>query len=130
MKELFILFIVTISLLSCTTPTSSEIIQIEPEEEITEEPQIEINPLIGQWLKHDQVVQFYDTGDFRFYDYYTLEEQFYGFYIDDRTSVYLEDPVQNASMIYEYTIVAERGNIILRWKSEGMINTTDYILID
>lgn len=88
---------------------------------------VETNELLGQWIRNDEVITFYNNGDFTFHDYYTLEEYYYGFYIDYGDSVYLEVYEDGANMTYEYVIVIEGAETILRWKSSGMINTVDYL---
>lgn len=125
MKKIIILTIALFFIFGCEQPTELEMtIYSEPE------PGEEIQTLSGQWLRQDLVITFFDNGTFTFHDYYTLDELYYGFYIDYGDSVYLEVYEDGACQTYSYQIVDEQPDIILRWKSAGMVNTVDYVLID
>lgn len=113
---LFLLF----TLIGCDNPTATK-----PEGE-----PVEVCELIGQWIRNDEVITFLDNGNFAFHDYYTLDQYYYGFYIDYGDSVYLEVYADGVNMVYTYEIVQEYGDTILRWKSAGMVGTVDYLKIE
>lgn len=116
MKRILLLLVVIFA--SCSQPTQ-EIIYTQVEY---------VQHLKGEWLRLDQVVQFYSDGSFRFYDYYTLDDLYNGFYIDYGDTIYLED-YGGATQTYEYFVVYESGNYILRWKTLKSIYWVDYVFI-
>ena len=127
MKRIFltlITLIITALFLSCESPTITTAIIEDQPTEITEE-----QGLTGQWIRRDEVITFYDNGNFTFHDYYTLDIYYYGFYIDYGDSIYLEVYDDGMNQFYWYEIVKEYGDYILKWRSEGMSGTANYVLI-
>ena len=116
MKRLLIFLIILLSL-SC-----QPIIETITDYIYIENPDIDLETLnedlFGTWVKDSYAWDFYDNGEFIYYDYFTLEVHNYGFYIIDDDTIYLEDYINFESALYTFLVMENYplfGTITLRW---------------
>lgn len=117
MKKLFIFILIIFLFVSCNPiiETITDYIYIENEDI---DPETLNEDLFGTWIKGSFAWDFYDNGDFIYYDYFTGDVWNYGFYIIDADLIYLEDYFNFESAVYTFLIMEnypEYGTITLRW---------------
>ena len=129
MKRLLIFLIIVLSL-SCQPiiETITDYIYIENPDI---DPETLNEDLFGTWIKDSLAWDFYDNGEFIYYDYFTLEVRNYGFYIIDDDTIYLEDYINFESALYTFLVMEnypEYGTITLRWDIGDYEKVIDEVL--
>ena len=112
-----LLFFIILLFISCTPiiETITDYIYIENPDI---DPETLNEDLFGTWVKDSSAWDFYDNGEFIYYDYFTLEVHNYGFYIIDDDTIYLEDYFNFESALYTFLVMENYpvfGTITLRW---------------